>query len=46
MPFREKQKNVLQFTLRRRMVDSAKEKLKEKFLKGMICLRGGDDRIE
>ena len=30
--------NVLQFTLRRRTVDSAKEKLKGKFLKSMIDL--------
>ena len=36
MPFRITTKNGLQFTLRRRTVDSAKEKLKGKFLKGMI----------
>ena len=41
MPFRITRKNGLQFTLRRRTVDSAKEKLKGKFLKGMICLRAG-----
>ena len=39
MPFRITTKNVLQFTWRRRTVDSAKEKLKGKFLKNMICLR-------
>ena len=41
MPFRIKTKNVLQFTLRRRTVDSAKKKIKGKFLKGMICLCTG-----
>ena len=33
MPFRITAKNVLQFNLSRKMVDSAKEKLKGKFLK-------------
>ena len=33
MPFRITAKNVLQFTLSRKTVDSAKEKLKGKFLK-------------
>ena len=41
MPFRITTKNVLQFISRRRTADSAKEKLKGKFLKGMICLREG-----
>ena len=41
MPFRIKSKKSLQFTLRRRTVDSAKEKLKGKVLKGMKCLRAG-----
>ena len=36
-------KTVSQFTSRRRTVDSAKEKLKGKFLNGMLCLRGADD---
>ena len=35
MPFRIKTKNVLQFTWRRKTVDSAKEKLKDKFLKNI-----------
>ena len=35
MPFRITTKNVLQFTWRRRTVDSAKEKLKGKFLKNI-----------
>ena len=35
MPFRITRKNVLQFTWRRRTVDSAKEKLKGKFLKNI-----------
>ena len=35
MPFRITTKSVLQFTLRRRTVDSAKEKLKGKFLKNI-----------
>ena len=40
MPFRITTKNVLQFTSRRRTADSAKEKLKGKFLKGTICREG------
>ena len=35
----------MQFTLKRRTVDSAKAKLKGKFLKGTICLHEGDDSI-
>ena len=35
MPFRITTKNVLEFTWRRRTVDSAKEKLKGKFLKNI-----------
>ena len=35
MPFRKTTKNVVQFTWRRRTVDSAKEKLKGKFLKNI-----------
>ena len=35
MPFRIATKNVLQFTLRRRTVDSGKEKLEGKFLKNI-----------
>ena len=35
MPFRITTKNVFQFTWRRRTVDSAKEKLKGKFLKNI-----------
>ena len=34
-------KKVLQFNLKRRTVDSAKEKLKGKFLKGMILFTRG-----
>ena len=35
MPYRITTKNVLQFTLRLRTVDSAKEKLKGEFLKNI-----------
>ena len=40
-PLRITIKNVLEFTLRQRTVASGKENLKDKFLKGMICLRAG-----
>ena len=43
MPFRITAKNVLQFTVRRRTVDSAKKKIKGKFLKGMFVYAREDD---
>ena len=41
MPFRITTKNVLQFTLRERTVDSAKEKIQRLVFKGMIRLCSG-----
>ena len=43
MPFRITTKNVLQFTLRRRTVDSAKKKLKASFWKAWFVYAREDD---